>query len=97
MRIKQITIDGVKGEVRIIAERAGGARVMLHPDEGAAEFVCDMHPSDSDEERREAAVAAAKAIYGTAKASRFGGGGGPNCTGSMVHDVRCEIERIAGC
>lgn len=84
MTIKQITIKGVNGDVEIHAADYG-AQILF------GETCLKLARGASDYERWTAAVAAAKAIYG---ADRHGH---PNATNSMLHSVRTEIERVAGC
>lgn len=92
MTIKSITIETFDGTDLKITRIDDGALVT----KGDA-VICDVRRDEAEETRRLKAIEVAKRIYGIAKPSRFGGGGGPNCTGSMVYDVRCEIERLADC
>ena len=84
MFIKQITIEGVEGDVEI-----------KHTDRGAVVIANDVEleveRNASREERFTVAYNAAKVICGTTKR------GEPNATNSMIHDVLNEIERVAGC
>jgi len=84
MFIKQITIEGVEGDVEI-----------RHTDRGAVVIANDVEievgRDDSREERFTVAYNAAKVICGTTRK------GEPNATNSMIHDVLNEIERVAGC
>lgn len=84
MFIKQITIEGIEGDVEI-----------RHTDRGAVVIANDVEievgRDDSREERFTVAYNAAKVICGTTRK------GEPNATNSMIHDVLNEIERVAGC
>jgi len=84
MFIKQITIEGVEGDVEI-----------RHTDRGAVVIANDVEievgRDDSREERFTVAYNAAKVICGATRK------GEPNATNSMIHDVLNEIERVAGC
>lgn len=94
MFIKHITIEGVQGDVEIrrIEGAEGGAIVTA-----GGRTICEMHCSDDRERRYAMGREAAKAICGVTRASRFGPAEQPNATNSMIHDVLCEIERVAGC
>ncbi len=91
MFIKQITIEGIEGDVEI-RRIDGGALVST-----GNRVLCEMRANDGREKRYAMACEVAKAICGVTKASRFGPAGRPNATNSMIHDVLNEIERIAGC
>ncbi len=92
MRIKQITIEGVQGDVEIMAI-AGGALVTRGND-----ILCEMRADDDAEARYAKACEVAKAVYGEVKkTTRYATAGEPNATNSMIHDVMREIERLAGC
>jgi hypothetical protein len=84
MFIKQITIEGVEGDVDI-TRTEGGAIV------SANDVEVLVARTASREERFEVAYNAAKIICGETKR------GEPNATNSMIHDVLQEIERVAGC
>ncbi len=84
MTIKQITIQGVDGDVEIHAADYG-AQILFD------ETCLELARGASDEERWTAATATAKAIYGADRHGR------PNATNSMIHSVQTEIERVAGC
>ncbi|MEQ9616645.1 MAG: hypothetical protein RLN60_01280 [Phycisphaerales bacterium] len=84
MFIKQITIEGVEGDVEIIRTDRGA--VVIAND--VEQFVGKHDDRDT---RWAVACNAAKVICGTTKH------GEPNATNSMLHDVLIEIERIAGC
>ncbi len=84
MTITQITIKGVEGDVEIHAADYG-AQILF------GETCLELARGASDEERWTAATAAARAIYGGDRHGR------PNATNSMIHSVRTEIERVAGC
>jgi hypothetical protein len=95
MNIKSITIEGHDGtDIEII--RVGGIHQSALVTQGNR-VICEVRHDEENESRRLKATEVAKAIYGTTKKGRWGPGGEPNCTGSMVYDVRCEIERLAGC
>ena len=85
MFIKQITIEGVEGDVEI-----------LHIDLGALitsgnDILCEVRADEDRESRFAKACEVAKVVCGRDRR------GGPNATNSMIHDVLNEIERIAGC
>jgi len=84
MFIKQITIEGVEGDVEIHAADYGCQVI-------ANDVVAEVARTDSDEDRRAVAYNAAKVICGTTRK------GEPNATNSMIHDILREIERVAGC
>lgn len=91
MFIKQIVIEGVEGDVEIRRTERGAVVI-------ANDVEVEVARDDSAEERWAIAYNAAKVICGTTtKATRFGPAGEPNATNSMIHDVLCEIERVAGC
>ena len=85
MFIKQITIEGVEGDVEI-----------MHTDDGALategdRILCELRRDEDDEARFAKAREVAKVVCGTTD------GGEPNATNSMIHDVLRELERVAGC
>jgi len=84
MFIKQLTIEGVEGDVEITRTERG-AIVSANDVEVLVENTA------SREERFEVAYSAAKIICGETKR------GEPNATNSMIHDVLREIDRVAGC
>jgi len=88
MFIKQITIEGVEGDVEI-RHTDRGAVVIANDVE--VEVEVEVGRNDSREERFTVAYNAAKVICGTTRK------GEPNATNSMIHDVLNEIERVAGC
>lgn len=84
MFIKQLTIEGVEGDVEIRRTDCG-ANVI------ANDVEVEVDRNDSREQRYQVAWNAAKVVCGTTKR------GEPNATHSMIHDVLNEIERVAGC
>ena len=82
MFIKQITIEGVEGDVEIL-RIDGGALVTANDVE---RFISS---AASDRELWEVAWNAAKVLCGMR-------GELPNASNSMVHDIQREIERVAG-
>ena len=85
MFIKQITIEGVEGDVEIIRIE-NGALVT-----SGNRILCDVRDDEHRESRFEKACEVAKIVCGTDRK------GQPNATNSMIHDVLREIERVAGC
>jgi hypothetical protein len=87
MFIKQITIDGVEGDVEIprIAPGGGGALVTSGND-----ILCEVRADEDRESRFAKACEVAKVVCGRDRRGR------PNATNSMSHDVLHEIERVAG-
>jgi len=95
MFIKQITIEGVEGDVEI-----------LHTDDGALvtsgnKILCEVRRDEDREARYAKAYEVARVICGQCRdRGPRGRGTGkivPNATNSMIHDVLNEIERVAGC
>ena len=82
MFIRKTVIEGFEGEVEI--ERVGWETVVRA---GGKETRLDIEADRP--ERLRAAREAAKVIFGPTNQDE------PNATGSMVHDVLREIERIA--
>jgi len=85
MFIKQITIEGVEGDVEI-----------MRIDQGALitsgnRVICQVRDDEHRDSRFEKACEVAKVVCGTDRKGR------PNATNSMIHDVLREIERVAGC
>jgi hypothetical protein len=90
MFIKQITIEGVEGDVEI-----------LHIDHGALitsgnTILCEVRCDEDREARYAKAYEVARVICGQCRDRRTGKTV-PNATNSMIHDVLNEIERVAGC
>lgn len=85
MFIKQITIEGVEGDVEIIRIE-NGALVT-----SGNRIICEVSENEYRESRFEKACEVAKIVCGTDRK------GQPNATNSMIHDVLREIERVAGC
>jgi hypothetical protein len=88
MFIKQITIEGVEGDVEI-----------MHTDQGALittanRVLCEVRRDENREARFWKAYEVAKVVCGQ---SRRNGKLEPNATNSMIHEVLTEIERVAGC
>jgi hypothetical protein len=84
MFIKQITIDGVEGDVEIL-RIDGGALVTSGND-----ILCEVRADEDRESRFAKACEVAKVVCGRDRRGR------PNATNSMIHDVLNEIERVAG-
>jgi len=85
MFIKQITIEGVEGDVEVI-----------HTQEGATVWcngrvVCTIGAREDREKRFAKAREVTKIICGRTK------GDEPVATNSMIHEVFDEISRVAGC
>jgi len=85
MFIKQITIEGVEGDVEI-----------MRLDDGALvtsgnQIICEVRSDEDREKRYWKAHEVAKVVCGRTR------NGEPNATNSMIHDVLREIERVAGC
>ena len=90
MFIKQITIEGVEGDVEI-----------LHIDNGALitsgnQVLCEVRADEDREARYWKAHEVAKVVCGQCRDRRTRKMV-PNATNSMIHDVLNEIERVAGC
>jgi hypothetical protein len=83
MNIKSIVIEGVVGDVQITGTPEG-AKVTA-----GGRPVCKFARDESGDDRWAKVLQTAKAIYGTTP------GGEVNATGSMVHAVLEEIERIS--
>ena len=87
MFIKQITIEGVEGDVEIIRlDSDGGALVT-----SGNRVLCEVREDEHRDSRFEKAFEVAKIVCGTDRKGR------PNATNSMIHDVLNKIERVAGC
>jgi hypothetical protein len=84
MFIKQITIDGVEGDVEIL-RIDGGALVTSGND-----ILCEVRADEDRKSRFAKACEVAKVVCGRDRRGR------PNATNSMIHDVLNEIERVAG-
>jgi hypothetical protein len=84
MFIKQITIEGVEGDVEILRIE-GGALVTSGND-----ILCEVRAGEDRESRFTKACEVAKVVCGRDRRGR------PNATNSMIHDVHNEIERVAG-
>jgi hypothetical protein len=91
LRIKSITIEGHAGEIEI-ARTDEGCLVT-----SGNNVVCGIKRGEDRDSRWPGIQDVARAIYGVTKPGRYGGGGQPNATNSMVHDVADLIERVAGC
>jgi hypothetical protein len=85
MFIKQMTIEGVEGDIEI-ARTDDGALVT-----SGNRMLCEVLRREDREKRFWKANEVAKIVCGRDKR------GGPNATNSMIHDVLNEIERVAGC
>jgi hypothetical protein len=84
MFIKQITIEGVEGDVEIL-HIEGGALVTSGND-----ILCEVRADENRESRFTKACEVAKVVCGRDRRGR------PNATNSMIHDVLNEIDRVAG-
>ncbi|MBX3323121.1 MAG: hypothetical protein KF757_09050 [Phycisphaeraceae bacterium] len=84
MFIKQITIEGVDGDVEI-RRSDSGATVAANGVEH--EYFAKIA---NDDDLHSIAWNAAKVICGETR------GGKPNATGSMINDIAQEIQRVAG-
>jgi len=85
MFIKQMVIEGVEGDVEIIRTDAGALVT-----EGNR-ILCEVRQDEGHDARFAKACEVAKVVCGVDRKGR------PNATNSMIHDVLCEIERVAGC
>jgi hypothetical protein len=90
MFIKQITIEGVEGDVEI-----------LHIENGALitsgnAILCEVRKDEDRDARFWKAYEVAKVVCGRSR-DRKTKKEIPNATNSMIHDVLQEIERVAGC
>lgn len=88
MFIKQITIEGVDGDVEIT--RVDGKVSSALVTSGNA-ILCEVRADEDREKRFWKAYEVAKVVCGTTRK------GEPNATNSMIHDVLNEIDRVAGC
>jgi hypothetical protein len=82
MFIKQITIDGVEGDVEIL-RIDGGALVTSGND-----ILCEVRADEDRESRFAKACEVAKVVCGRDRRGR------PNDTKSMIHDVLNDNERV---
>ena len=90
MFIKQITIEGVEGDVEI-----------LRIDDGALitsgnQILCEVRRDEDREARYAKAYEVARVVCGQCRDRRTRSQV-PNATNSMIHDVLNEIDRVAGC
>ena len=90
MFVKQITIEGVEGDVEI-----------MHVDHGALitsgnRILCEVRRDEPREQRFDKAYEVARIICGQCRDRRTGKTV-PNATNSMIDDVLSEIDRVAGC
>ncbi len=90
MFIKQITIEGVEGDIEI-----------LRIDKGALvtsgnDILCEVRADEDREKRYWKAYEVARVVCGQVRDRRTLKMV-PNATNSMIHDVLNEIERVAGC
>jgi hypothetical protein len=90
MLIKQITIEGVEGDVEILRIE-NGALVTSGND-----VLCEVRANEDREKRFWKAYEVAKVVCGRCR-DRKTRKEIPNATNSMIHDVLNEIERVAGC
>jgi len=90
MFIKQITIEGVEGDVEIL-RIDGGALITSDND-----ILCEVRAEEDREKRYWKAYEVARIVCGQARDRRTRKMV-PNATNSMIHDVLNEIERVAGC
>ena len=93
MFIKQITIEGVEGDVEIL-HIGNGALVT-----SGNKILCEVRRDEDREARYAKAYEVARVICGQCRDRGPRGTGKmvPNATNSMIHDVLNEIERVAGC
>lgn len=90
MFVKQITIEGVEGDVEI-----------LHTENGALvtsgnRILCEVRRDEPREQRFDKAYEVARVICGESY-DRRRHKTVPNATNSMIDDVLNEIDRVAGC
>jgi len=90
MFIKQITIEGVEGDVEILRIE-NGALVTSGND-----ILCEVRADEDREKRFWKAYEVARIVCGQVRDRRTRKMV-PNATNSMIHDVLNEIERVAGC
>jgi len=90
MFIKQITIEGVEGDVEIL-RIDNGALVTSGND-----ILCEVRADEDREKRFWKAYEVARIVCGQVRDRRTRKMV-PNATNSMIHDVLNEIERVAGC
>ena len=90
MFIKQITIEGVEGDVEILRIE-NGALVTSGND-----VLCEVRADEDREKRYWKAYEVARVVCGQVRDRRTRKMV-PNATNSMIHDVLNEIERVAGC
>lgn len=90
MFIKQITIEGVEGDVEIIRIEKGALVTSCN------RVLCEMREDEHREARFEKAYEVARIVCGQVRDRRTRDMV-PNATNSMIHDVLREIERVAGC
>ena len=90
MFIKQITIEGVEGDVEIL-RIDNGALVTSGND-----ILCEIRADEDREKRYWKAYEVARIVCGQVRDRRTRKMV-PNATNSMIHDVLNEIERVAGC
>lgn len=93
MFIKQITIEGVEGDVEIL-RIDGGALVTISG--GGNEILCEVRCDEDRDTRFWKAYEVAKVVCGRCR-NRKTKKEIPNATNSMIHEVLAEIERVAGC
>jgi len=90
MFIKQITIEGVEGDVEILRIE-NGALITSGND-----ILCEVRADEDREKRFWKAYEVARVVCGQVRDRRTRKMV-PNATNSMIHDVLHEIERVAGC
>ena len=90
MFIKQITIEGVEGDVEIL-RIDNGALVT-----SGNEILCEIRADEDREKRYWKAYEVARIVCGQVRDRRTRKMV-PNATNSMIHDVLNEMERVAGC
>ena len=90
MFIKQITIEGVEGDVEIL-RIDNGALITSGND-----ILCEVRADEDREKRYWKAYEVARVVCGQVRDRRTRKMV-PNATNSMIHDVLNEIERVAGC
>jgi len=88
MQIKSITIEGVSGEIEIVATEHGA---LVTCGICGDRVICEVREKEHREDRFAKAMEVAKHIYGVDRKGRV------SATNSMIHEVFNEIDRVAGC
>lgn len=92
MFIKQITIEGVEGDVEILRIDSGGGALVT----SGNDILCEVRADEDREKRYWKAYEVARIVCGQVR-DRRSRKMVPNATNSMIHDVLNEIDRVAGC